>query len=226
MPTAKKTDRILTQKDVDEVMDKLRKNRSNTPTEANIKYNSNRKLLEFMSRDIFTLHRQIARLCTKYDNVLDAGCGSLSMQKHFAIGTKFTNVDIVNRPGNSYKVDMSRESLPFRNNEFDIAIMAEVMEHLENPWFATRELKRVSKHILITTPSVTDLRNRLIFLFRKKFYHFFVPDELDSDHIFPVFPKQLDYMRNDWELLHNSIFKRDKGQKHIIQVWRKPNASE
>lgn len=45
------------------------------------------------------------------------------------------------------------EKLPFADGEFDTAIGAEVMEHVENPGLLLAELFRVSKgHVILTVP--------------------------------------------------------------------------
>lgn len=43
-------------------------------------------------------------------------------------------------------------SLPFANEQFDVAVMTEVLEHVPTPVVALREAGRVAKRVLITTP--------------------------------------------------------------------------
>lgn len=43
-------------------------------------------------------------------------------------------------------------ALPFADQQFDVAVMAEVLEHVPEPWRAMAEAGRVAKRVLITTP--------------------------------------------------------------------------
>lgn len=52
--------------------------------------------------------------------------------------------------GTFHKGDV--QALPFQDNEFDVAVLTEVLEHVPLPWVAMREAGRVAKKVLITTP--------------------------------------------------------------------------
>jgi SAM-dependent methyltransferase len=43
-------------------------------------------------------------------------------------------------------------SLPFADDQFDVAVLAEVLEHVSEPWRAMQEAGRVANRVLITTP--------------------------------------------------------------------------
>ena len=99
------------------------------------------------------------------NSVLDAGCGEgftlARLQKEkigkvhegieydetaIALGRK-TYPKVYIRKGDIY-------DLPYKSNSFDLVICTEVLEHLENPKKAYRELIRVSrKYILISVPN-------------------------------------------------------------------------
>jgi ubiquinone/menaquinone biosynthesis C-methylase UbiE len=70
-------------------------------------------------------------------------------------------------PGVSYvKVDMG-EKLPFPDSSFDYVVSIEGIEHTENPFRFLRECARVLKQsgsLYLTTPNVSSLQNRLLFL--------------------------------------------------------------
>jgi hypothetical protein len=55
--------------------------------------------------------------------------------------------------------DLSR----FANEQFDVAVLAEVLEHVPLPWLAMREAGRVAKRVLITTPCEMRWRNGIAF---------------------------------------------------------------
>ena len=99
------------------------------------------------------------------DSVLDVGCGEgftlhrLSKEK---IGKEFEGVEadetaialgkklyprLTIKKGDIYK-------LPFKDNSFDLVVCTEVLEHLDNPRKAYKELIRVCrKYILLSVPN-------------------------------------------------------------------------
>ena len=91
--------------------------------------------------------------------ILDIGCGE---NKIFptAIGLDVYPYSGVDKIG-------SAENLPFANKSFDIVTMLEVIEHLDNPEKALKEIYRVLKRngkVIISTPNVT-LVWKIIWLF-------------------------------------------------------------
>jgi len=65
----------------------------------------------------------------------------------------------------AYVVDVSRESLPFENDYFDLVFCSEVIEHVFDPDFLLEEIWRVLKsrgHTLVTTPNLACWHNRLV----------------------------------------------------------------
>lgn len=71
-------------------------------------------------------------------------------------------------------LNIETENLPFQNNFFDLVIFSEILEHLlHNPIPVLKELKRVLKNsgsLLITTPNVACLKNRLHLLLGQNIY--------------------------------------------------------
>lgn len=58
-------------------------------------------------------------------------------------------------PGHHYYGTLHRgdiQAVPFPDQSFDVAVMAEVLEHVPRPIEAIREAVRVAKRLLITTP--------------------------------------------------------------------------
>lgn len=99
------------------------------------------------------------------DSVLDVGCGegfTLARLQKEKIGKSFEGIDNLDesieiakrlhpalniKKGDIYK-------LPFKSNSFDLVVCTEVLEHLDNPKKAYKELIRVSnKYILISVPN-------------------------------------------------------------------------
>jgi hypothetical protein len=66
---------------------------------------------------------------------------------------KYIEIDISGNPDILFDLD-SKESLPFEDNEFDVVICTDVLEHLENIHFMIKEMMRVSKkNIVISLPN-------------------------------------------------------------------------
>ena len=94
------------------------------------------------------------------------------------------------------KLDLNRP-LPFPDGDFSLVFAVEVLEHLESPRAFLREIFRVLKPgglAVITTPNITSLPSRILFL-ATGFFDLFVPvrrrleDPLDAEadgHITPI----------------------------------------
>lgn len=99
------------------------------------------------------------------ETVLDAGCGegfTLDRLQQEKIGKTFEGIEFDQEAvelGNKLYPTLNIKQgdiykLPFKNNSFDLVVCTEVLEHLENPKKAYRELLRVSrKYVLISVPN-------------------------------------------------------------------------
>ena len=99
------------------------------------------------------------------DTVLDAGCGegfTLDKLRKEKIGKNYKGIEFdpeAVKNANKLYPDLDIKQgdilkLPFKSNSFDLVVCTEVLEHLENPKKAYRELLRVSKkYVLITVPN-------------------------------------------------------------------------
>jgi ubiquinone/menaquinone biosynthesis C-methylase UbiE len=94
-------------------------------------------------------------------SVLDAGCndGFLS-QALIEAGFKVTSVDIsdeaIAKAKEQFGIEVIKadvNKLPFEDNEFDVAIAGELLEHLPNPGMGLAELFRVSRdRVILSLP--------------------------------------------------------------------------
>lgn len=114
----------------------------------------------------------------KFKKVLDVGCASGYMiseiSKHYP-SAKFTGVDSYdkviahgkkNYPHIKFQV-ANAEKLPFKNQEFDLLICYETIEHITNPLKALKEMKRVLRKngTLILTMDSGSLLFRVVWFF-------------------------------------------------------------
>jgi len=94
------------------------------------------------------------------ESVLDAGCGegiTLRKFKDKGIGKKHEGIEYMEEAieiGKKVNPDISIKKgdiykLPFKDSTFDVVICTEVLEHLDKPKAALKELTRVSKKYLI-----------------------------------------------------------------------------
>lgn len=101
----------------------------------------------------------------KVSNVLDVGCGEgflLEKLKKNGIGKNLEGVEFLKtaigigkkiHPGITIKQG-SIYSLPYRNSSFDVVLCTEVLEHLDDPEKAYKEILRVTKkYCLISVPN-------------------------------------------------------------------------
>lgn len=99
------------------------------------------------------------------DSVLDVGCGegfTLARLQKEKIGESFEGIEYDERAielGNKLYPRLTIEKgdiykLPYKDNSFDLVVCTEVLEHLDNPRKAYKELIRVSKkYILLSVPN-------------------------------------------------------------------------
>ncbi len=113
--------------------------------------------------------------------LLDVGLGKGIIAKELkndfeVIGMELDEecITIARRKGVKVVMGDITEDWPFRANEFDVVIMAEVIEHITNEKFVMGECTRVLKKdglLVLSTPNVASLVNRLRLLRgRRPFY--------------------------------------------------------
>jgi SAM-dependent methyltransferase len=158
------------------------------------------------------------------DRVLDIGCGGMP----FAYATHLADVDLANDEarfglpipaGSRPLYECSVESLPFRDREFDFVFCSHVLEHVQDPARACRELMRVGRRGYIECPrswvehvfSATDHRWLVdleagVLVFREKF-----PEEYGD-------PLGIQYSIFDW--LKDTAFQRrwDSAELHRLRT--------
>ncbi len=99
-----------------------------------------------------------------YDTVLDVGCGEgfgMDLLRQNAIGKHWLGVDAIDEAlelGKEQFPDLKMQKasaykLPFKESTFDLVMSTEVLEHLQDPEKAVKEMMRVAKkYIFLSVP--------------------------------------------------------------------------
>jgi 2-polyprenyl-3-methyl-5-hydroxy-6-metoxy-1,4-benzoquinol methylase len=107
-----------------------------------------RRLVEGFMREVLDLARRTAAR-----RVLEVGAGEGEVSRRLGETLRpewFVASDVAVSP---IRALLSAEALPFRNESFDLVVACEVLEHLDDPSSALRELHRVSRDwILASVP--------------------------------------------------------------------------
>ena len=149
--------------------------------------------------------------------VLNAGAGrggmSLLLDQR---GFQVTSIDLC--PENFQAEHMPclaadlNHPLAFGDGEFDVVLAVEVMEHLENPWGFLREALRVLREdgcLVFTTPNVSSLLSRLVFLCEGTFPYFRDESFAGCHHVTPIFPWSVERAcRTERGILEKVLFSR------------------
>ncbi len=75
--------------------------------------------------------------------VLDVGCGEKPYFPFFASASEYVGVDVVASP--AADIVGAVESLPIADESFDVVLCTQVLEHVDDPAAAVRELHRVTR---------------------------------------------------------------------------------
>jgi 2-polyprenyl-3-methyl-5-hydroxy-6-metoxy-1,4-benzoquinol methylase len=136
--------------------------------------------------------------------VLDVSCkkGEIASElKALGFSVRGTNFSDVAEKLDGIEVDQGVDllkGLPYADSSFDVVLLVEVIEHLENHRVAIGELARVLKPggvLILTTPNVMRLNSRLHFLLtgyhktKRRFIRFETP--LARAHEFHNYPIEL-----------------------------------
>ena len=165
------------------------------------------------------------------NKLLDIGIGTgFNSKKYRELGF---NVEICDHDKNILKalpefksklVNICYEKLPYKNSSFDVIIMSEVIEHLENTWFVIKEINRILKKggiFIITTPYIDSIIQKIYFFFTGQFLKF--QDYTNKgEHITPIHLKVLkNILYNNKFIIGEISF--ECGWIPILRIETKPN---
>ena len=122
---------------------------------------------------------------------LDAplGFGHMAMQLD-AAGYTVTGLDMDLKQSDGLTARVTRQTgnfnhpLPLPDATFDLVTSLEGIEHVENHFLMVRELGRVTRpggHLIISTPNICNLEDRLNFVARGAFYRFISREEMERN---------------------------------------------
>lgn len=121
------------------------------------------------------------KLIGKGRRILEVGCRSGNLTQYYMEGNDVVGIDVDRNALKlfeeryklkSHWVDADSEDFPFKDEEFDVVVFSEVMEHLRFPRKALREIARVLKkggRVIGSVPNSYRLRNRIKFVMGKPF---------------------------------------------------------
>lgn len=101
--------------------------------------------------------------------------------------------------------------LPFESECFDYVLSVETIEHLENPWQFLRETHRILKPkgiLILTSPNVETIQNRIWFFLRGRFNYFGDNDIEEINHVTPIFTSFLNYMIKDMFIINKITYNK------------------
>ena len=101
--------------------------------------------------------------------LLDVGCRDAVLKRYLPPHIHYVGIDMFAGPGVD-RVANVEEGLPFADNEFDVVVALDLLEHTNDIWFVFDELVRVSRsQVIIVLPNLYHWLARLKYLAGREF---------------------------------------------------------
>lgn len=119
----------------------------------------------------------------KSNTLLDIGCAegtktiqyanmlSIPLEKVYGIETKPEYVKLAQEHFKIINVNLEHDTFPFQDQEVEVIICNQIMEHLKNIFLPLSEMDRVLRiggHLIIGIPNLAALHNRIFILFGRQ----------------------------------------------------------
>jgi len=109
-------------------------------------FHSLKQYQSWNSKDDIYRFKILSEYC--FGDVLDVGCGIALLKNYVSSDChKYIGLDA----NGQIDIHASVYNLPFKNDTFDTVVISEVLEHLEHPLDALKEIKRVSRSRIIAS---------------------------------------------------------------------------
>lgn len=128
-------------------------------------------------------------------SVLDVGCRDRALKEHLPASVRYVGLDLFPPADIIASAD---EPLSFRDGEFDAVVLADVLEHLDDPQGALDEAIRVaSRSVVVLLPNLYTLLLRAQYLSGRTFgkYSFGPENSLDRHRWLMNFDQAADFTR-------------------------------
>jgi SAM-dependent methyltransferase len=100
-------------------------------------------------------------------SLLDVGCRTMALKTHLKGCTYYLGTDLMPSKG-VRKCDLNSGLKGFRDNSFDVVVVLDVLEHLDDPFFVLSECIRVAKKtVYVSLPNMFYIQFRINLLFGK-----------------------------------------------------------
>lgn len=153
-------------------------------------------------------------------NILDVGSDYNTLKK--IVGAKVTGVDLYGEP--DIVVDFEKEQLSrFQDNQFEMVVCTEVLEHLDNFHAMAEELARVSsRYILVSLPNCLSVFTKWNILFhdRASKYYGLPLSRPEDRHRWFFSYKDIDVFFTDFAKRHRAKIRRKFLQVGLTNSWR------
>lgn len=154
---------------------------------------------------LYYLHKLILQELIKYEKgqLLEISPGDLRLWTQIKKLNQFEmyGCDIVCNDASIKYCNLNTDNIPFNDEFFDYVVCCEVIEHIQNPWKLINQIKRVLRsegRLIITTPNVSKIHDRIYYFFRGFFPGFQYEKYMHSmQHINPINIRELLLILNE-----------------------------